>query len=504
MKKLALFVCLLLILAVSRSPTIAQSKAPVNILFLLADDWSYPHASAYGDSVIRTPTFDWLGQQGAIFNNAFCAAPSCSPSRAAILTGRYPHQLDAGGNLWSVFPEQYPTYTQVLEAAGYHVGSQNKGWGPGDFDRKGAKHNPAGQEYPSLEAFLADKKEGQAFCYWIGSSDPHREYETNAGVKSGMDPQRATVPAFLPDNACVRNDLLDYYFEVERFDRQCGQALDLLRKKGLLENTLVVMTSDNGMPFPRAKANLYDYGTRMPLVVYWPGHIAAGTQVQEFMNFIDLAPTFLEAVGQQAPTAFSGNSLLPLLTGQPSNVDRSKVYLERERHANVRQGDLSYPVRAVRTSDYLYIRNFEPNRWPAGDPTVHQSVGQFGDVDNSITKLLILDSKGENAAVDYFDLAFGKRPAEELYDVKGDPYNIRNLAGQSEYAPVADSLRQVLTQWMKTTQDRRYADPTTTYWDTVEYVATGLNENVDVPQAIQAYDLLVPEGFSHFEKLKCE
>ena len=504
MRKLSLLFYLLLIVAVSRSPMIAQANPPVNILFLIADDWSYPHAGAYGDSVVRTPTFDWLGQQGAIFENAFCAAPSCSPSRAAILTGRYPHQLEAGGNLWSVFPEQYPTYTQVLEGAGYHVGSQNKGWGPGAFDRKGAEHNPAGKQYSSLEAFLAEKKDDQAFCYWIGSSDPHRVYETNTGVKSGMDPQRVTVPAFLPDNACVRNDLLDYYFEVERFDRQCGQALDLLRKKGLLENTLVVMTSDNGMPFPRAKANLYDYGTRMPLAIYWKGRVAPGTRVKDFVNFVDLAPTFLEVTAQKIPATFSGNSILPLLKGQSSTVDRSQVYLERERHANVRQGNLSYPMRAVRTPEYLYIRNLIPDRWPAGDPTVYQEVGQFGDVDNSITKLLILDSKDEKTAVDYFDLSFKKRPAEELYNVQADPYNLQNLADQPTYAAVVDSLRQHLMQWMKTTNDLRYSDPNTIYWDTVEYVSKGKSRNVDVQQAIQEYDLLVPAGFSHFEKLKCQ
>ncbi|MEM9143484.1 MAG: sulfatase, partial [Bacteroidota bacterium] len=439
-----------------------------NIVFMIADDWSYPHAGAYGDPVVRTPVFDHLAEKGAVFENAYCAAPSCSPSRASILLGRYPHQMETAGNLWSVIPDKFPNWVSLLEKAGYHTGKSRKGWAPGNFEAGGYAHNPAGKEYPNFKSFLADRKEGQPFSYWFGSGDPHRVYETNTGAKSGMDADRVTVPGFLPDLACVRNDILDYFFEVERFDRECGNIIAQLKEAGELDNTIIVMTSDNGMPFPRAKANLYDYGTRMPLTMYWKGKIEGGKRISDFVNFVDFGPTFLEAAAVQVPETFSGNSLLELFDGERETLsDRSKVFLERERHANVRKGDLSYPSRAVRTQDFLYIRNFEPNRWPAGDPEVHQSVGQYGDVDNSISKFLILDMEGKPNEATYFLPAFGKRPSEELYMLSEDPYNLENVIENDKYKKVLSELRQELRNWMTKTDDLRVAKPQTTYWDEV-------------------------------------
>ncbi|MBT8184196.1 MAG: sulfatase [Eudoraea sp.] len=476
------------------------SGSPPNIVFLIADDWSYPHAGVYGDATVRTPVFDKLSEEGALFENAFCSAPSCSPSRASILTSRYPHQLKSAGNLWSVFPSEFPNWMVLLEEAGYLSGKSRKGWGPGNYEMGGYQNNPAGKDYPDFRTFLKDRKKDQPFAYWFGSQDPHRIYETNTGVKTGMDVQRVEVPGFLPDISCVRNDLMDYYYEVERFDRECGNIIQELKAHGVYDNTIIVMTSDNGMPFPRAKANLYDYGTRMPLSIYWNGHIEGGRKIPDFVNFIDFGPTFLEAAGLNAPEEFQGNSLLNLFnTKNRENPVRDKVFLERERHANVRQGDLSYPSRAIRTEDFLYIKNFETDRWPAGDPRVHQSVGQYGDVDNSISKFLIMAMEGKPTDKDYFGLSFGKRPAEELYVIATDPYNLVNEAANPKFTYILARMRKELNAWMKETNDLRLKDPKTKYWDEILYTPSYQFENFDLEGEISKYKMLLPKDGRYVE-----
>ncbi len=479
----------------SRTKKIAMEssqKARPNIIFLIADDWSYPHAGYYGDPLVRTPTFDWLAAEGAVFDNAYCASPSCSPSRASILLGRYPHQMESAGNLWSVIPKKFKNWMSLLQESGYYTGRSRKGWGPGDYKAGGYQHNPAGKEYGSFKSFLENAQKDAPFAFWFGSNDPHRTYERNSGAKTGMDIDEVIVPDFLLDVPCVRNDMLDYYFEVERFDRESGAILKRLRKEGLLDNTIVVMTSDNGMPFPRAKANLYDYGTRMPLAMYWKGRIEGGKRISEFVNFIDFAPTFLEAAGIEVPKSFVGQTLLPLFEGETGMAQqRDTVFLERERHANVRKGNLSYPARAVRTEEYLYIKNFEPDRWPAGDPKVHQSVGQYGDVDNSISKFLIMQMEGKADDRDYFDLSFGKRPAEELYVLAKDPYNLQNEVENPEHEVALKRLRNALKAWMEATGDLRAKKPRTDYWDNVEYTPDYQRSNVNVRDSVNAYRMLL-------------
>ncbi|MDH3648467.1 MAG: sulfatase [Saprospiraceae bacterium] len=488
----------LAISCVTPSPP-ASIPAQPNILFMIADDWSYPHASILGDPVVQTPTFDRVAQNGVLFHNAYCAAPSCSPSRASILSGRYPHQLEAGGNLWSVYPQQYDNFVDLLQDAGYHTGSTRKGWGPGDYQRVGYDHNPAGKTYPGFKDFFDSKPDEAPFFFWFGSSDPHRVYTPNSGVRTGMDAGMVNVPPFLPDLPCIRNDILDYFYEVERFDRECGNILTFLQERGELDHTIVVITSDNGMPFPRAKANLYDYGTRMPMAMCWTSTLRPNQVMQDFVSLVDLAPTFLEAAQRPVPTSMSGYSLLP---DSPGSTVRDKVFIERERHANVRKGDLSYPMRAVRTKDYLYIHNFEPERWPAGDPKTHVSVGQFGDVDNSISKFLIMSMEGQEHDREYFNLSFGKRTEEEFYVLADDPGNIKNQIRNKEYAQVLEELRQELVDWMQATDDLRSHDPNTIYWDTVEYTPTYQFFDFDLTNKLAEYQMERREG-NRFMPISC-
>lgn len=427
-----------------------------NIVLVIADDWSAPHAGAYGDKTARTPAFDRVAREGALFTSAFCAAPSCTPSRNAILTGQAPHRLEEGANLWSLLQSKFAVYPDLLEAAGYQVGLTGKGWGPGSFEAGGRKRNPAGPAFKSFEEFLKTCRKDQPFCFWFGSHDPHRPYEAGTGRKTGLDPAKVTVPPFFPDTPEVREDILDYYFEVERFDGQLAGVIAQLEAAGQLENTLLVVTSDNGMPFPRCKTNLYDSGSHMPLAIRWPGRIKPGTIIRDFVSLTDLAPSFLEAAGQPVPEFMTGRSLLPLLSGNTQS-GRDRVFIERERHANTRHGNQSYPARAVRTSEFLYIRNPRPDRWPAGDPEMYYSVGPFGDIDRSPTKDVLLNRREDPKIKPFFDLACGKRPAEELYDLKKDPHQLTNVADQPEYADAKRKLSESLREWMTRTADPRAA-----------------------------------------------
>ncbi len=466
------FCWLVMLLAAWLAPAHGAQNQRPNILFCLADDWSWPHAGAYGDQAIRTPTFDRVAAEGLLFTQAFCDAPSCTPSRAAILTGQAPHRLEEGGNLWGFLPKKFPVYTDLLESAGYKVGFQGKGWGPGNFKAGGYTRNPAGEHFKNFAEFLTAVPSGQPFCFWFGSQDPHRPYAKGAGIKSGLDAAKVKVPPFWPDTPEIRSDILDYFFEVERFDREVGAMIDLLAQHGQLDNTIVVVTSDNGMPFPRCKANLYEYGAHMPLAVRWPGHTRPGTTTGALVNLSDFAPTFLAAAGLKPPASMTARSLIPVLDGKANPGAWDQTFLERERHANVRKGDLSYPMRAIRTRRFLYIRNLRPDRWPAGDPERWKDVGSFGDVDNSPTKEFLLDRRDAPGFQNFFALSFAKRPAEELYDLDKDPYDLRNLAASPDYAADLKTLRTALNRWMKETGDPRAtsdADP----WDHYPYFGGG-------------------------------
>lgn len=440
---------------------------PPNILVIIADDWSYPHAGAYGDKVVKTPTFDRIAREGVLFRNAFAAAPSCTPSRASLLTGRAVHQLEEGGNLWGYLPTKFAVYPDMVEAAGYVVGYTRKGWGPGNFQAGGRTRNPAGQQFASFAEFYKQAPKNKPFCFWFGSNDPHRPYEKGSGAASGMKPENVAVPAFLPDTPVTRNDILDYYFEVERVDREAGEIIKTLENAGQLDNTIVVFTSDNGMPFPRGKANLYDGGTHVPLAIRFPATTKGGHAVDDFVVLTDLAPTLLEAAGVKPTVEMTGRTLMPLLAGR-HQPGRHHVFVERERHAQVRRGDLGYPARAIRTKDLLYIRNFHSDRWPAGDPEMYFSVGPFGDIDGGPTKDLLLERRADPAIVQYFNLATDKRPAEELYDLRKDPQQLTNVAAKAEYSGAKKVMEVELQNWMRDTRDPRYL-ASTDPWDRYPY-----------------------------------
>lgn len=479
------------------SATAALADNRPNILFCISDDQSYAHAGANGDPIVCTPAFDRVAREGVRFVNAFCDAPSCGPSRSAILTGQHIWRLKEAGNIHSTLPAEFATYVSMLADAGYHVGSTGKAWSPGRLEPGGRTVNPAGPvvsgkrikpahhqianiDYAgNFQEFLSNRPDGKPFCFWLGTYEPHRGFERGAGVKKGKDPSKVIVPAFFPDNAVVRNDILDYYVEIEHFDTIVASALSHLESTGELDNTIVVVTSDHGMPFPRAKASLYDAGTRVPLAIRWPKRVKDPGRVSiSLVNLSDLAATFLEAAGQLPHTSMTSRSLMAELTSGQDDSVFDRAFIAMERHDGCRRGGKGYPSRALRTDRYLYIKNYKPERWPAGDPdaSVCARAIPFGEVDSSPTKQFLMDNVSDSKIRKYYGLAFAKRPAEELYDLRKDRDQINNVAADAAYSDVLVKLRGELNEHLVKTADPRETGGEA-LWDYYPYYGLRRNKN---------------------------
>ncbi len=438
---------------------VQQEKAiKPNILILMSDNHSWNHLGCYGDPVLKTPIIDKLAIEGIRFTNAYCSAPSCAPARAAMLAGQDFFRLEEAANLWGSFPDKFRVYTDILEESGYLVGYEGKGWGPGDHESGGWKRNPAGDKFYSFEEFYNEKKRGQPFCYWFSSRDPHRPYKSDGWKEFGEDIEKIVVPPYLPDHPEVKKDIGDYYAEIQTFDRDVGSYIQLLREMGELEKTLIIVCSDNGWQMPKGLANLYDFGTRIPLIVHMPSRFRGGRVVDDFISLNDFAPTFLELAGVRIPDEMNARSFLNILDSEKEGVvdeTRDHMVTGRERHAFVRMNGAGYGARACRTKDFLYIRNYDYESWPAGDPPL------YGDVDAHMlqypcgTKTYMLKNKDEAGVKELFESAFGKRPEEELYDLNADPFQMNNVAYSERYKHVKEKLAVKLSAYLKANSDPR-------------------------------------------------
>lgn len=442
-----------------------SAKAP-NIVVIMGDDWSWPHASILGDKTVQTPNFDRIAREGILFENAFVTAPSCTPSRFAVATGQYHWRLGEGANLGGSLAKDVPVYSDLLSAAGFRTGFCRKGASPSQHTYRGT--DPFGERYKNFGDFFEQQPRDQPFCFWYGAGEPHRPYDWQASVTSNLDLASIEVPPYLPDNDTTRTDLGDYYLKIQKLDSLAGEILEKLEASGELENTLIVMTGDNGMPFPRAKATLYDSGTRVPLAIRWGAKVKAGRTVTDFISLMDLAPTFLEVCGLPIPESMTGRSLLPILRSEKSGSieeDRDHVLSGMERHVYL------CPSRAIRTEDFLYIRNFSPEDWPTGEtkgeprtfdfqktpwPTAK---GAFSyNMDPGPTKQWMrLNSSPQD------EQAFGRRPIEELYDLWKDPHQLVNLLAKNDVPDAVEEERRILASRMAkglgTSGDPRYSHP---------------------------------------------
>ncbi len=506
----------------------AASARP-HIVFAFADDWGR-YASAYAEhqppggvnELLETPHFDRVASEGVLFLNALVPAPSCTPCRSSILSGQYFWQTGLGAILMgAMWDESIPTFPLHLEEeAGYFIGHTYKVWSPGmtmnaPMGGRRTAFNPAGYDFnqfshwvtdhaadfgpggagvelakqvmydetrANVRSFLDAVPTDRPFCYWWGPTNTHRTWEQGSGKALwGIEPDdlQGRLPAFLPDVHDVREDAADYLGECMATDVGLGILIEELERADVLDDTLLVVSGDHGIPgMPRAKCNLYDIGCEVALAARWPSRIAPGRVVEDFVNLMDLAPTFCEAGGVSAPATMSARSLMPVLTSDVSGQvtrERDRVITGRERHiANAREGMLPYPQRSVRTRDFIYIINFEPDRWPMGDPIGldgfddrpeptaealrDDTFATHRDMDASPTKAWLITHREEHDVEPLYELAFGKRPREELYDLRVDPHYLTNVAAEPAYADVRDRLERMLLDELEAQDDPRLTE----------------------------------------------
>jgi arylsulfatase A-like enzyme len=459
--------------------SIAQTKNDrPNILFILADDASFAHFSAYGSTWVKTPAFDEIAKNGLLFNKAYTPNAKCGPSRACILTGRNSWQLEELANHNAYWPVKYGSVFEDLKDNGYATGYTGKSWAPGVAGKlNGKPREVTGKAYQSkklvpptkeisdndyeanFKDFLNEKNDNEPFAFWFGCWEPHRAYEYGTGAKLGLDKNKIdNIPPFYPDVDSVRNDFLDYAFELQYFDAQIAKMLKVLKDRNLLDNTIVIVTSDNGMPFPRIKGQEYEFSNHLPLAIMWNNGIKnTGRKIDDYVSFIDFAPTFLELarVPKQARSLLpvQGKSLLTIFNSNLSkNIEpqRDHVLIGKERHDIGRPNDEGYPIRGIIKGQFIYLRNFMPDRWPSGNPEMG-----YPNVDGGATKSVIIDLNRKNIGDKYWLLNFGKRNAEELYNIVVDPYCMTNLANNPKFLTEKKKLKSQLFTELRLQKDPR-------------------------------------------------
>lgn len=452
-----------------------ETKKP-NILFIILDDAGLD-LSAYGGTYVNTPGFDAVAEQGILFNNTYTPNAKCSPSRASLLTGRNPWQLDAAMNHYIYFPQKFKTFPEAFQENGYSVGYTGKGYAPGSIVwEDGSPRSLTGQKYDdkkttppttaisnndyaaNFEDFLSKTSNEQPWFFWVGINEPHRAYEYGTGVSVGNKKLKdiKKIPAYWPDAPEVRNDLLDYAYEIEYGDTHIQRILRTLEKDGLLENTLIVVTSDHGMPFPRVKGNQYEHANHVPMAAMWKGKINPKRTVEDHISFVDVAPTFMELAGVDWQTSGmhpkAGNSFLNLLLSNKSGTiepERDYVLVAKERHDPGRPNDTGYPIRGIFKNNMLYVKNYEPDRWPSGNPETG-----YPNIDSSPIKSLLIEQRRADQT-EYWQLNMGKRPAEELYNIKEDPDCVHNLAEKTDLQNLKKDLRSFMETELNKQDDLR-------------------------------------------------
>ena len=482
-------------------PVVLRAAAPdrPNVLFFFADDWGR-YAGTYArlesrpslNQLVSTPRINAVAERGVTFRHAFVNSPSCTPCRSSLMSGRYFFNTGRGAVLHAqAWENNIPSWPLLMRESGYHLGETGKVWGPGtpadapigagrySYEKRGMAFNNFGGEgtrrveagasvteakaelldqvKSNFDAFLMARPAGQPFCYVFGPTNVHRPWKKGSGPALwGIRPDdiQGKLPAFLPDVPEIRADVADGLGEIQALDAMLGVLLDRLAESGEMHRTLIVLSGDHGMAgVPRGKCNLYDFGTAVPLIIAGPGvaAVSGGRVTDDFTLLMDLAPTFLETAGVALPPGMDGKSLVPVLrhpfSGQ-ADPARTGVVTGRERHVqDAREGNVPYPQRALRTREFLYIRNYEPDRWPMGDPggltentapdgaDVEKSTfATFADFDASPTKAWLVTHRHDSSWQVAWQLSFAKRPTEELYDLAKDPDQMTNLAGDPAYA----------------------------------------------------------------------
>ncbi|MEM6473347.1 MAG: sulfatase [Planctomycetota bacterium] len=436
----------------------AWSADQPNIILMIADDMNWNDSGAYGHPAIRTPNIDRLAREGLLFRHAYLTTNSCSPSRASIITGRYPHNTGAEQLHWPL-PKQTKTFVGELRKLGYHTAAAGK-WHMGDEIRDDfdviLDASTAGFVLPSGEdgsppKMIATKPSGcedwiealnrrspsKPFFLWLAALDPHREYEDGA-IDVPHKTSDIIVPPHLPDTPEVREDLRLYYDEIGRLDEYVGKVMGALEEQGIADDTVIIFISDNGRPFPRDKTSLYDGGIRTPWIIRWPQKIKAGQTTNSLVSSVDLAPTILK-LGGGDPSAIphEGLSFLRVLEDSAA-THREFAFAEDHWH------DYEDHARAVMTTQFKLIRNDYPDL-PA-TPSA--------DAGRSPTWQTMLRLQSEGMLTPAQQNCFlAPRPEWELYDLNRDPAELVNRIDDPAYSATKEKLKLALESWSKKTKD---------------------------------------------------
>ena len=458
MKTYLFWALLMLLIACQSSSTSHQElKAAPNIILIIADDMNWDDCGAYGHPNIQTPNIDKLAKEGMRFDRAYITASSCSPSRASIIMGRYPHNTGAEQLHWGIPPDSY-TFVKQLKEYGYYTAAAGK-WHMGEhirhhFDQiyeanKAGFQLPTGgeKEAPKMIAqqpsgcedwirSLKSRPKGKPFFMWFAALDPHRAYEDRI-LESPHQVSDVIVPPYLPEVDDVKEDFRQYYDEIGRLDSYVGKVVAELEKEGIEDNTLIIFISDNGRPFPRDKTTLYEGGIKTPWIVKWPDKVKAGTSSKRLISSIDIAPTLLELTANDPSPQFEGESFLPTLTNSEQEI-RKYIFAEDHWH------DYEDHARAIIGQDWKLIRNDYTDL--AATPSA--------DAGRSLTYRAMLRLKEQNKLTEAQLACFRlPRPKYELFHLKEDPYELHNLADDPAHTQIKNELISALEDWSILTND---------------------------------------------------
>jgi N-sulfoglucosamine sulfohydrolase len=458
----------------------ATAETRPNVVIFITDDESWLERSAYGWSKIPTPNFDRVAREGVLFNRAYTPAPSCAPSRASLLTGRNFWELEEGAFIQAWLPAKFPVLPDLMEAGGYHAGYTGKGWGPGLVPPAVRARNPAGTAFnriqrgnredgistidyaANFEAFLAARPAGAPFSFWVGCFEPHTpcspDNHRKLEEKHGLGLDAITVPGFLPDTPGVRRERANMLYEICHADEDLGRILRILEDRGELEQTLLMVTADNGTQIPRSKANVYDWGVHVPLAIMWPAHVKPRRQVDDFVSFIDLAPTILEAAALSVPAEMSGRSILPLLfSGASGQVDPNRTWVAAGLEWHGELPPINRAARTIRDAGYQYIVNYGMGSiYGTSNSQKHRPDSEFATTAETADAVELIERHpGHPAVARFVPLFQAHRPYEELYDCEADPWQLRNLADLAEFAGIKARLKAQLEAYQRLTQDPR-------------------------------------------------
>ncbi|MBL9179867.1 MAG: sulfatase [Verrucomicrobiaceae bacterium] len=444
-----------------------------NILFLLSDDHSAPYLGCYGNPDVRTPALDKLAAEGIAFDRFFTSCPQCVPSRAALMTGRSPVAVRMV-RFTSPLPSDIPALPDLLrDQGGYFTGIAGRGYhldGPATGQKGAPRAAPVMGEVMDrlnlrtfkkradyfeeggggmkdfggkLAKFLDLAPKGKPWFFWLGFSDPHHVWDT-VSSKGKLDPAKITLPPHLPDLPGVREDLARYLQEVEHLDEDVQTVLDVLDKRGLAKNTLVIFIGDNGMAMPHGKGYLTDPGINTPCIVRWPGVIQPGQKAHNLLSGEDFTPTMLEAAGVTVPKEMSGVSFVKQLRGE-SFEPRKHIFAERGPHGG--DGGMKPDVaantfdlaRCARSDTFKLIYNCTPH----GAVAPVDSKG-----DPSWKQMTAANAEGKLAPEFVRSYFTSPRPTFELYDLENDPGELHNLSGDPKYKVIEHDLKRALTEKM--------------------------------------------------------